>query len=156
MSGLTNYPAGGDPPVEEACFLASDAVEATNVNPKATADAISSSIADPNSVEATTAEPTSAVDITANRDSWRDELTARLERYRTRRKPRTPRYPSLLLPFDAPENWSRPAPSGGSTALGTARAEPDFALDGNQQPASVRTPGIAKHHLEFGQAAQSP
>jgi uncharacterized RDD family membrane protein YckC len=43
-------------------------------------------------------------------DSWRVEVAARLERYRTRRKPRTPRYPSLLLPFDAPESWSRPTP----------------------------------------------
>jgi uncharacterized RDD family membrane protein YckC len=40
-------------------------------------------------------------------DGWRDEVAARLERYRTRRKPRSPRYPSLLLPFDAPQSWSR-------------------------------------------------
>ena len=44
-----------------------------------------------------------------NPDSWRIEVAARLERYRTRRKPRTPRYPSLLLPFEAPESWSRSA-----------------------------------------------
>jgi uncharacterized RDD family membrane protein YckC len=43
----------------------------------------------------------------ANPDSWRFEVAARLERYRTRRKPRSPRYPSLLLPFEAPESWSR-------------------------------------------------
>src|ERR1700722_17027836 len=47
-------------------------------------------------------------------DSWRDELAARLERYRTRRKPRSPRYPSLLLPFDAPESWARSTPSASS------------------------------------------
>jgi uncharacterized RDD family membrane protein YckC len=40
-------------------------------------------------------------------EAWRVEVAARLERYRTRRKPRAPRYPSLLLPFDAPESWSR-------------------------------------------------
>lgn len=34
----------------------------------------------------------------------------RLARYRTRRKPRSPRYPSLLLPFDEADNWSRTAP----------------------------------------------
>lgn len=49
-----------------------------------------------------------------NSDSWRIELAARLARYRTRRKPRTPRYPSLLLPFDLAESWSRPATSDGS------------------------------------------
>jgi RDD family len=33
--------------------------------------------------------------------AWRDELSARLNRYRARRKPLPPRYPSLRLPFDA-------------------------------------------------------
>ncbi len=32
-------------------------------------------------------------------DAWRDELSARLDRYRARRKVRPPRYPSLQLPF---------------------------------------------------------
>jgi uncharacterized RDD family membrane protein YckC len=41
-------------------------------------------------------------------DSWRGEVAARLNRYRTRRKPRAPRYPSLLLPFDASSSWLRP------------------------------------------------
>src|SRR5271169_5983588 len=54
-----------------------------------------------------------------NADSWRVEVAARLERYRTRRKPRTPRYPSLLLPFDSPESWSRPAPLSGSPIIGS-------------------------------------
>ncbi|MFZ0481523.1 MAG: RDD family protein [Terriglobales bacterium] len=34
-------------------------------------------------------------------DAWRREVATRLARYRTRRKPRAPRYPSLLLPFEA-------------------------------------------------------
>jgi len=44
-------------------------------------------------------------------EGWRDEVTARLARYRARRKPRAPHYPSLLLPFDSAERepWSRPA-----------------------------------------------
>ncbi len=60
----------------------------------------------------TAAADTAAADLNVfpNADSWRVEVAARLERYRTRRKPRTPRYPSLLLPFDAPESWSHPAP----------------------------------------------
>ena len=52
-------------------------------------------------------------------DSWRVEVAARLERYRRRRKPQSPRYPSLLLPFDAPESWSRPAPPTGLAGAGT-------------------------------------
>src|SRR5579862_4254795 len=35
--------------------------------------------------------------------AWRDELSARLDRYRARRQMRPPRYPSLRLPFDNPE-----------------------------------------------------
>jgi uncharacterized RDD family membrane protein YckC len=55
-----------------------------------------------------------------NDDSWRGELAARLERYRTRRKPRSPRYPSLLLPFDVPESRlrSRPLNGGGRDDVG--------------------------------------
>jgi uncharacterized RDD family membrane protein YckC len=64
-------------------------------------------------------------DAYADADSWRVEVAARLERYRRRRKPRSPRYPSLLLPFDTPESWSRPAPpaglaGAGSSGIGTA------------------------------------
>jgi uncharacterized RDD family membrane protein YckC len=59
-----------------------------------------------------------------NADSWRAEVVARLERYRTRRKPRTPHYPSLLLPFDAPESWSRPAPPTGLAEFGSAGMGP--------------------------------
>ena len=40
-------------------------------------------------------------------DEWRQEVAARLARYRTRRKPRAPRYPSLLLPFDSASTWGR-------------------------------------------------
>src|ERR1700692_2180671 len=46
--------------------------------------------------------------------SWRGEVAARLERYRTRRKPRSPRYPSLLLPFDAPERRLPAVPPAGA------------------------------------------
>jgi uncharacterized RDD family membrane protein YckC len=38
-------------------------------------------------------------------DAWRREVADRLARYRNRRKPRAPRYPSLMLLFDSPENW---------------------------------------------------
>ncbi|MFZ3266373.1 MAG: RDD family protein [Terriglobales bacterium] len=54
-------------------------------------------------------------------DVWRSEVAARLARYRTRRKPRAPRYPSLLLPFDSSDNWSRSAP-----ANATAPSEDHF------------------------------
>jgi uncharacterized RDD family membrane protein YckC len=40
-------------------------------------------------------------------DAWRDELSARLDRYRARRKARPPRYPSLRLPFAPAGSFSR-------------------------------------------------
>jgi uncharacterized RDD family membrane protein YckC len=40
---------------------------------------------------------------------WRDELSARLTRYRARRKAPPPRYPSLKLPFDAVQSSTRSA-----------------------------------------------
>ena len=42
--------------------------------------------------------------------AWREELAARLDRYRERRKPRAPRYPSLQLRFEEPS--LRPASPG--------------------------------------------
>jgi len=109
-TGLSNCPTGGDPAVQNN-FCASAAAE--------TAPSLSNvcSNAGPNT------------------DSWRLEVAARLERYRTRRKPRTPRYPSLLLPFDAPENWSRPAPSSGSATVATApaRAERPFTFQNKRR-----------------------
>src|SRR5580658_7999852 len=45
-------------------------------------------------------------------DSWRNELAARVNNYRARRRPRLPRYPSLQLKFDAPESaWTAQADS---------------------------------------------
>jgi uncharacterized RDD family membrane protein YckC len=58
-------------------------------------------------------------------DSWRGEVAARLQRYRTRRKPSGPRYPSLLLPFDPPEYRYRASPP---KAIGSN------ALDSNLRP----------------------
>jgi len=50
-------------------------------------------------------------------DAWRQEVAARLARYRTRRKPRAPRYPSLLLPFDSASTWSRNSIAGSLSPL---------------------------------------
>jgi uncharacterized RDD family membrane protein YckC len=83
-------------------------------------------------------------------DSWRVEVAARLERYRTRRKPRTPRYPSLLLPFDSPGSWSRSAAeskaglteAGSANALG--RADLDFTFDAEEQRTAFAEPGFSR------------
>src|ERR1700730_11805654 len=102
---LTNCSTGGDPAVQSH-LCATDAGE----------PALNTTVAE-------------TVASEANSDSWRVEVVTRLARYRTRRKPRTPRYPSLLLPFDAPE-WSRLAPPSGSTAgAASSLAEPRETLE---------------------------
>ena len=40
---------------------------------------------------------------------WREELAAKMQEYRTRRKPRAPKYPSLQLPFEV--HFEKPAAS---------------------------------------------
>lgn len=47
--------------------------------------------------------------------AWRDELSARLNRYRSRRKAPPPRYPSLKLPFGTLERSSRSVPTENPT-----------------------------------------
>ncbi len=45
-------------------------------------------------------------------DSWRNEVAARVNNYRARRRPRLPRYPSLQLKFDPPDPaWTAHADS---------------------------------------------
>ena len=88
--------------------------------------------------------------------AWRDELSARLNRYRSRRKMRPPRYPSLSLQFDAPES------------LGTNRAvqppEPAFetvsdhalALDGMRQEPAFEADSQSHPQRELKPVAASP
>jgi uncharacterized RDD family membrane protein YckC len=127
-TGLTSHPTTVDPAIE-LCLpdppLPKPSID--TAAPDASLSLADLNPADPNQDPADAGEKT---------DSWRVEVAARLERYRVRRKPRTPRYPSLLLPFDAPQSWSRPAqPSWvGSTTGAIAQAEPDFAFDSNPDP----------------------
>jgi uncharacterized RDD family membrane protein YckC len=58
-------------------------------------------------------------------EPWRNEIAVRLARYRARRKPRAPRYPSLLLPFDSADTWSKSAPTA---SLSLAMSNSAFPL----------------------------
>ncbi len=64
----------------------------------------------------------------ADAESWRTEVAARLARYRSRRKPRSPRYPSLLLPFEAPESWSKASTSDASAEFSTMATTDSAAM----------------------------
>jgi uncharacterized RDD family membrane protein YckC len=151
---LTDHPPNGDPaPVPlcaaDAANLVFTAAEAETAAPETTVYPNTDPSADPTP------------------DSWRVEVAARLERYRTRRKPRTPRYPSLLLPFDAPESWSRSATPTGSRSVATAPApdEQGFAARTEEDPttlslaeprASTPAPEQSAKVLEFPRSAAIP
>ncbi|HEY1660251.1 MAG TPA: RDD family protein [Candidatus Sulfotelmatobacter sp.] len=51
-------------------------------------------------------DPAQASDIPDDASAWRQELSARLNRYHSRRKPRPPRYPSLQLKFEQPSAFA--------------------------------------------------
>jgi len=74
------------------------------------ANAIDSSVAAVAPVQDAQAQHTQVQDA-----AWRDELSARVSRYRARRKVRPPRYPSLRLQFEEPE-WSTRANTPGGSA----------------------------------------
>src|SRR5215467_13966804 len=62
-------------------------------------------------------------------DAWRSEVAARLERYRSRRKPRAPRYPTLRLPFDPADSYdSSAAPATRSAVAVSTESRQDVAL----------------------------
>ena len=69
-----------------------------------------------NDVPRNDAMPNTDSDTNGNFDSWRQEVAARVHRYRSRRRPREPRYPSLRLKFESSEpvlkekSWTDTAP----------------------------------------------
>jgi hypothetical protein len=107
--------------------------------------------------------------------AWREELAARLDRYRERRKPRAPRYPSLQLRFEEPS--SRPASPGPldyaphdsvlppvscqAVALEPSRPEMGGILRQRGEaaassPASPRVPGPSSGHSASGKIIEFP
>jgi uncharacterized RDD family membrane protein YckC len=142
---------GGDPAVQSHLCATNAVEEAQNTALAETA------ASDPNVCTNTDPNvcPNTDPNSDLNSDSWRDEVAARLARYRTRRKPRTPRYPSLLLPFDSAESWSRTAPPTGSTAVETApaRGGQDFTFRTEEDYAAVGAPELAETRETLGQGA---
>jgi hypothetical protein len=73
---------------------------------------------------------------------WRGEVMARVNRYRERRGPKEPRYPSLRLKFDGQEPSWRSAASqeAAASALGTAALSLSVARDAEQAGAIPEEP----------------
>jgi uncharacterized RDD family membrane protein YckC len=79
----------------------------------------------PASVESALDTPQDAPDPYA----WRNEVSARLDRYRSRRKPKEPRYPSLRLKFEPGEPaWSSNATAAAPAAERPADLEPELRV----------------------------
>lgn len=84
-------------------------------------------------------------------DAWRHEVAARLARYRTRRKPRAPRYPSLFLPFDSHDDRSHSRAIAASAPL--AISEPAIGSSPSEEviaPMSVFSDQVEPHDAEPG------
>src|ERR1700694_5702561 len=153
-TGLTNCPNGDDPAVQShlcAIDAAEPALSAADAAAAASAPDVCPN-ADPNF--APNFDPSADSNADPNSDSWRVEVATRLARYRTRRKPRTPRYPSLLLPFDAPESWSRLAPLSGSMAVAPRpardRRDLTFRIEEDYAPVGARSLVEPRETLERG------
>ena len=86
-----------------------------------------------------------AVNTNADSATWRNEVAARLNRYRARRKAPPTRYPSLKLPFGAVENSTRPAAADTVTTVSN-RA---LAL----QPESFEPATVEEPRTEVAEAA---
>jgi uncharacterized RDD family membrane protein YckC len=79
---------------------------------------------------------------------WRDEVTARLSRYRARRKPQPPRYPSLRLRFEPEESFRGFSLAGGESLAVSLPAfesmsDHALALDGSATTVPA-TPGMGE------------
>ena len=87
--------------------------------------------------------------------AWRDELSARLNRYRARRKARPPRYPSLRLQFEAAESLGRAnaAPTVSHSHDFAPLSDHALALDGMVQHPSASTE--AEPHVRREPVAES-
>jgi uncharacterized RDD family membrane protein YckC len=93
---------------------------------------------------------------------WRQEVASRLERYRARRKPRAPRYPSLRLPFESAESWL--PVTGSALAMSPSPREPQTENRIEQEiPHLVETrmavfeePELFTNVIEFPRSAAVP
>ena len=95
--------------------------------------------------------------------AWRDQVAASLDRYRARRKPRPPRYPSLRLRFEPGDHFGDSAPSSGDSS---PVAPPAFenlsqralALDGSSTTGSTtpQAEATATQSLPLAAARSSP
>jgi hypothetical protein len=84
--------------------------------------------------------------------AWRSELSARLNRYRARRKPQPPRYPSLRLPFGQIEPPRTDSTAEASPIVFASVSNHALALDGlHNEPETVE----AAHEAPVAESASA-
>jgi uncharacterized RDD family membrane protein YckC len=103
--------------------------------------------------------------------SWRNEVAARVNNYRARRRPRAPRYPSLQLKFEPPQtSWTPDDASQRSTVATPSRLavamQDALRVPQEEQSVQPRTDDAAANRLnvletgarilEFPRSAASP
>jgi uncharacterized RDD family membrane protein YckC len=92
-------------------------------------------------------------------DSWRQEVAARVNKYRARRPSRGPRYPSLRLQFEEPE-WSAHPRTEGTLAAQPAVVQEEAAsadLETTSAPAAMPAPAAETAKiLEFPRSISAP
>jgi uncharacterized RDD family membrane protein YckC len=74
---------------------------------------------------------------TGSPDLWRQEVAARVHRYKSRRQPRAPRYPSLALKFEPPEPLPNAEPFTAPTVVEEIAPQPVSDLVALAEPASI-------------------
>lgn len=65
---------------------------------------------------------------------WREELAAKMQDYRTRRKPRAPKYPSLQMPLQLPVETSEVFDSFRAISADVSRSSNALELAGESEP----------------------
>jgi uncharacterized RDD family membrane protein YckC len=89
-------------------------------------------------------------------NAWRNEVSARLNRYRSKRRPKEPRYPSLQLKFEPGEPaWSRSATAAATAPEISIKIEPDIRILPAAQPPALVAEAAARV-LPFRRSAVAP
>ncbi len=88
-------------------------------------------------------------------EPWRNEVAARLARYRARRKPHAPRYPSLLLPFDSSDVWSKSAASASRSLVTAPAADSPVPPRESDVPADDALAPVSQAHVAAHQPARA-
>ncbi|PYX95427.1 MAG: hypothetical protein DMG71_09285 [Acidobacteria bacterium] len=79
---------------------------------------------------------------------WRQELAARVHRYRSRTRSRGPRYPSLRLKFEPAEGATSPRPAGRSGQAQSAPARAAFTTAVAENVSGMAVPSLAVTAIE--------